>query len=166
MTWREGSFVPLDQAMVNLSQVRKFEHLDGKQVRVTWANGDEEEMHDDGYSRLLTEPFFIVPAAPGFELLSFWPDPAEGQFERSPVVAWRMDEDQTNEHFGDRSLIGIGLSSTSADEASNMRVAVLRPDGVVTHHRDGQTWESVELWLLWAGQDYLAAQGQKSEAAA
>ena len=127
---RNGNFVILDgfpSAFVNLDQVRKYSYLDDGRVKVWWANGDMEVLAVSG--RIATENYFIVPAAPGFELLTYYEPEADETFvvERSPVIAWRIEECQTFDRCSDENPIAISTDSTSAEGHS----AVLCPDGRV-----------------------------------
>lgn len=142
---RYGSFIELPtrsyvgHCSVNLDQVRKYEYLEGKRVKVWWANGEEEVFGVDG--RIVPENYYIIPATPGFELLMYWPE-AEDEFtsehrevlERTPVVAWRVEEYRGRFLEIDESIIAISINMTSAEES--VRVAVRHPDGVVSRYAD------------------------------
>ena len=115
--------------------------------------------------RIAPEHYFVVPATPGFELLMYWPlggENWEEELQRSPVVAWRINEDHTDGRDVTESIIAISTANTtSAEKASNIRVGVRHPNGVVSHYADGRTWENEEMWLEWAKEDWR----EKREAA-
>jgi hypothetical protein len=162
MTYKTGNFVELGEVFVNFDQVQQFKYTDDGRVWVQWANGDDAMFRVN--SGIDMDRYFIVPAAPGFELLSYWPDPAEGQvLERSPVVAWRIDEDQTVERFGDENLIAISLNGTSKETSKNMRVAVLAPNGGVTHYQNCRQWVSIDEWRDWADEDWREKQEEEEK---
>jgi hypothetical protein len=118
-----------------------FHYTDDKTVRIWWANGDLEEFAITG--RIETENYFIVPATPGYELLNYLEDRnGDMVLERAPVVAWRIEEDQTKEHNSDLNLIAIALHSTSAESNSG----VLCPDGKVMIRSYAAIFENVEEW--------------------
>lgn len=131
---------------VNLDQVRKFEYLNegnervGK-VRVWWVNGDVEDMPVTG--RIETENYFVVPASPGFELLTYFRD--DDAIERVPVIAWRIEEYQTKERYSDANPIAIGLTDTSLGDDSAVRC----PDGKVTIQKYSRVFENTEAWEKW-----------------
>lgn len=172
---RYGNFVefgdfrstPSGHCWVNLDQVRRYSYLDDGRVKVCWANGDEEVL--TVVKRIAPENYFVVPAAPGFELLTYYA-PEDGEtfpMHRTPVIAWRIDEGQTGgDHRTDESLTAISMNGMSSEEISNVRHAVRSPDGRVTHYKDGKEWESVEKWLEWAEEDlreYVKRDNQQLE---
>jgi hypothetical protein len=165
---REANFVHLRHGQINMDHVRRFEYIDAHQVRVWWANGDDEVLACSG--PLSSERYYIVPAGPGFDLLYFYfdvvEDGVEETFERTPVVAWRIGECHTKECFSDESIIAISTHLTSADDAGNMRVAVRHPDGVVSHYADGRVWPDIQEWMAWAREDWRRAEEERTKEAA
>jgi hypothetical protein len=150
------SFTSHRSCFVNLAQVRKYEYLnDGEKVKVCWANGDEEVLAIEDL--IGPEKYYIIPAQSGFELLVLYMDDIkngkEFTLDRSPVVSWRINEDQTGKRYVDESLIAIAITGTSHDDASNVRVGVRCPDGQVMIYQDARHFESVEKWREWAEED-------------
>jgi hypothetical protein len=142
MTTR-GRFVSLGASIVNLDHVRRFKIVSDKAIEVTWSNGEQETFYDSYKSLMFDDPYFIVPAAPGHVLLQYWAD--TGELRRWPVLAWRMSEDQTKDHYGDGKLIAICMDTTSAESCGNVLTAVLAPDGVISTY-EGELFDSVEQW--------------------
>jgi hypothetical protein len=129
---------------VNLDHVRRVEYISDQEVKITWSNGDVERFRDNFKPE---ENYHIVPATSGHQLLQYWPE--EQVLDREPVLAWRIEEDQTKEHYGDDMLVAIGMDSTSAEGNSNVYSAVLAPDGVVKAYAavgERRTFDSVEQW--------------------
>jgi hypothetical protein len=144
------NLVNLGSSWVNLDHVRKIEFPDRERVEVTWSSGELETFRETHAHDLFKEPYHIVPAQPGFELLMFWLDAeSEGMFERSPIIAWRIDDSKTGDYFGDESLTAIAQEMNSREAMSNMRVGVRCPDGTMRHHADGRQWPSEAEWLKW-----------------
>ena len=160
--FRSGNFVALGKCRVNLDQVRKFEYVDDddERVRVVWANGDEEILW--AHDIIETQRYHIIPALPGFELLSYWPDTEDAiALDRAVVIAWRINEDQTVKRYVDETVIAISLGGTSADQSSNTRVGVRHPDGKVTIHQDCRQFESEAEWQEWAKADWARAEEEE-----
>jgi hypothetical protein len=166
-SFRAGNFVTLaDDDYINLDQVRKYEYTHDGGVIICWADGTTERLEVEG--RIPTESYFVVPAAPGFELLCYWMDEdeldsdSEG-FRRTPVIAWRIDEKHTADRCSDTNPIAIGIEFTSAETAFNMRVGIRCPDGSVRTNAHGQRWASEEEWLGWCKEQ--AEEYRREEAA-
>jgi hypothetical protein len=130
------------------------------------SNGEEETFNDQPETLSdLNEQFWVVPAAPGHELLQYFADDG-GELQREPVLAWRIKECQTESYFGDDMLIAIGIDSNSADSCSNVFCAVLAPDGVVKSNAvvgDRRVFDSVEQWQEAARKEYAEAQEARAK---
>jgi hypothetical protein len=162
MTTR-GRFVSLGASFLNLDHVRKFRIAGDEKIEVTWTNGEVETFHDSYKFVTFDDPYFIIPATPGHQLLQYFAD--DGELRREPVLAWRISEDQTKHHYGDGSLIAISMDSTSAESCSNVFTAVLAPDGVLSTY-DGKRFDSVEQWQEHARQHYAETEKKRQEAMA
>jgi hypothetical protein len=160
MTITNTKFVHLERSWVNLNHVREIRMFNDS-VAVVWSNGEEEIFNDKPEALSdLNEEFFVVPAAPGHELLQYFADDG-GELQRSPVLAWRIKECQTESYFGDDMLIAIGIDSNSAEDCSNVYSAVLAPDGVVTTYTlrlDRRIFDSIEQWQEAARQHWSEAE--------
>jgi hypothetical protein len=148
--------------MVNLDYVRRFKIVDDKEIEVTWSNGEQETFYDSYRSLIFNDPYFIIPATPGHQLLEYFVD--DGELRRGSVLAWRISEDQTKDHYTDNRLIAISMDSTSAAGCSNVFTAVLAPDGVLSTY-DGARFDSVEQWQEAARQDYAKAEKKRTRKA-
>jgi hypothetical protein len=74
--------------------------------------------------------------------------------ERTPVIAWRINEVHTKpQSYYEEGMIAISTHLTSAGQAGNGRYAVRHPDGVVSRYQDDQTWKDVEEWMEWVRED-------------
>jgi len=133
MTMR-GRFVSLGASMVNLDHVRRFKIVDDKEIEVTWSNGEQETFYDSYRSLIFNEPYFPVPATPGHQLLQYFAD--SGELGRGPVLAWRISEDQTKDHYSDQNVIAISIDTTSAECCGNVYTAVLARWSAVNVRRE------------------------------
>jgi hypothetical protein len=135
-----------DYCDVNLDHVRKYEYLKDGQCKVWWSNGDVEVLPVMG--RIAPEKYFVVPAQPGFELLTYYAPEGGEEFpiQRTPVIAWRIEEYQTADRNSDENPIAISTTGTSVEDNTGVR----SPSGQVTIHRDGRQFENEEKWLEWA----------------
>jgi hypothetical protein len=159
MAYRTGNFVSVNWSQeLNLDQVRRFEYLRDGKVRVWWANGDDEVFEVGGQHGIDTAAYHIVPALPGFELVTYFPE--EDLLQAEPVIAWRIEEHQTYERFSDANPIAIGLTATSHDSNS----AVRWPEGKLTIKECGQIFENVEEWKEWLRAEEKANVAKKLEA--
>jgi hypothetical protein len=78
------------------------------------------------------------------------------------VIAWRIEQDQTKDHYSDNMLVAIGIDSTSAEPATNVYSAVLAPDGVVwTNRVECRRYDSVEQWQKAAKQHFAEAEKER-----
>jgi hypothetical protein len=99
----------------------------------------------------------VIPATPGFTLVEYWPaqDGERPREERCPVVAWRFDAGAC-----DDTVAAIGVSGmTTADDACNMWVCVICPEGQV--YRGQRRFESLEKFKEWADKEWKAVVAEK-----
>ena len=95
-----------------------------------------------------TEPvymFNVIPAAPGWTVISIWPSGEGGRwFDLLPVIGWHVETVITYGRNGPH--VSKYVSPLSADELPEDQVPpVVQPDGRVVTYGD-QIWPSVEAW--------------------
>jgi hypothetical protein len=100
----------------------------------------------------MTKTQAILPAYPGFTLLTLHELPKEGKeprLTRRPVIGWRFDN--PNGSCNPRPIV----VSIDADQLEKLE-ALLHPDGSVIGLHDGSYWDSVDEWLAcdWLDEDW------------
>lgn len=151
---------------INLNHVR---HIEFTKTRawVTYGSDQERECFAKGTSaykklcqfaeRLDDSEHRIVPAAPGFELLTFTPDDdadpvafdIEANLDRSPVIAWHIDGDPV----GYQRAIAIDGDLTFHQDDPFGSSAVLSPDGTV-FAAGGYRVASLDAWVRVLREDW------------
>lgn len=111
-----------------------FPNKDGHRATITGK-------HDrwECYAAQLKSLYPVIPAQPGFSLLSIWFErddevPAVVEAHRTPIIAWRISE------FG--ALDPITLS----DETSADVQAIQLPDGIIEEQESG-TYETMTAFI-------------------
>jgi hypothetical protein len=130
---------------LNVDHIRKIE-ISGAHATVTY-NSDQTREHFNKNTAEYNElrkfagqlddsSYHIIPAAPGYTLLTFAPDDGddpiafdiEANLDRSPVIAWHVYD---GEPFGHQRAIAVDGDSSFHQENPFGSSAVLSPDGTV-----------------------------------
>lgn len=109
------------------------------------------EVFGDVTDELNTCP--ILPAQPGYTLLTFYSLDGKECIERSPVIAWKIDTDLGEFHEG------IGLISPSSNAIMS---GILCPDGRVICPGD-TFYDNENEWLEYAGKQVAERVARKKE---
>lgn len=143
-------------ALVNIDHVDQIEPEEPvKGVAVgsiaTLADGEKVSFSfsiDDIEKALQT----VVPAAPGFMLLQLVLDaPKEEEVQRTPVVAWRIDQNNA----AAQPVVCEDVSDLTSFD-------VLQPTGEVVNSRDGVVYDDEAVWLADAKAKVAAHAEQKT----
>jgi hypothetical protein len=152
------SFVWIDGRWVNARYIREIEEADGNLIiTVDGRPKPLTEYGNDG-GRVLRAADEVVPAHPGWEVLSVWEDDNAEELERLPVAAWRIPA-ESGERNEPASPVCVG-------DWGGDRCALLSPDGRCFGLRKDGTWQdafpSIEAWRSKVRTEFATARRSRS----
>jgi hypothetical protein len=137
------SFVWIGGTWVNARYIREIEESDGNLVIAVEGRSKPLVRYGCDAGVIIGAAVDVVPACPGWEVLSVWEDDCATAVERLPVVAWRVPAESMERN---ESASPVCVGDWGGD-----RCALLAPDGRCFELRKDGAWQdefpNVEAWL-------------------